>query len=147
MNLAPIRPEFSSDTVLLSLCVWREARGECYEAKLGVVWTVRNRMAIAPREGFAHDIRGNVLKPWAFSSFMAGDPNALKYPPETARSWKESQRAVSEGMKSDQDPTCGAVFYFSDPIKSPPQSWGKVQISAVIGGLTFCKIEDKNVTS
>jgi hypothetical protein len=55
--------------MLTALCVWREARGVAYPGKLGVVWVLRNRCAMAPAQGFKPDMAGNILKPWAFSSF------------------------------------------------------------------------------
>src|SRR5579872_4813595 len=95
MPLAPLNEPYASDPLqLLALCIWREARGECPEAKLGVAWTIRNRCAMAPAQGFKHDIAGNILKPWAFSSFMEGDPNAVKYPQETDLSWHDSMLAA-----------------------------------------------------
>lgn len=138
MPLAPVREPYASDpTLLLALCIWREARGEPYTAKLGVAHTVRNRCTLAPREGFRRDIAANILKPWAFSSFMEGDPNAVKYPREDDPSWKESleaARAVAE------DPTGGAVFYYSRPLIEPPHAWGKVEHAADIAGLHFYRL-------
>lgn len=138
MPLAPVAEPYASDpTLLLALCIWREARGENPTAKLGVAWTVKNRCSMAPAQGFRRDVAGNILHPWAFSSFMAGDPNAVKYPESSDPSWLESLTAA---RAIDPDPTAGAVFYFSRPLTSPPAAWGAVEQSAVIGGLTFCRI-------
>lgn len=134
------KPEYLDDpTLLLALCIWREARGEPLAAKLGVAWTVRNRCAVAPREGFRRDIAANVLKPWAFSSFMAGDPNSAKYPEANDFSWLQSLAAAKS---AEPDPTGGAVFYYSKPLTAPPKAWGNVQHAADIGGLHFYRLSD-----
>lgn len=137
----PPEPYASDPTQLLALCVWREARGECIEAKLGVVWTVLNRCHTRG-QGFQPDIAGNVLKPGAFSSFIDGDPNATKYPCPDDPSWHDSlQVAQAAGIS---DPTRGAVFYFSPPVTIPPFAWGRVELSAEIGRLKFYRIAGRN---
>jgi spore germination cell wall hydrolase CwlJ-like protein len=138
MPLAPIDDYYVSDpTLLLALCVWREARGEPSAAKLGVAWVVRNRCAMAPAQGFKPDVAGNVLKPWAFSSFMTGDPNSRLYPGPNDRAWRDSLAAA---QSDDPDPTGGAVFYYSAPVTEPPNAWGDVEHAADIGRLRFYRI-------
>lgn len=134
--------EYLNDpTKLLALCIWREARGEGYQGKLGVAWTVKNRCLVSPREGFAKDIKGNVLKPWAFSSFMEGDPNSVKYPKENDPYWLDSLKAAADPAA---DPTSKAVFYYSSPLTAPPPAWGEVgkHISPTvkIGDLNFYRL-------
>jgi hypothetical protein len=131
--------------MLTALCVWREARGCTLAAKHGVVWVLMNRTRMAPAQGFRSTIAENILKPWAFSSFNSNDPNCNRYPVGTQDpSWAESQLAVeSAGLV---DPTNGAVFYFSKPLTEPPKGWGKVEITTVIDGLTFCALTPETVT-
>ena len=139
--ITPVEPYASDPFKLLALCIWREARGESYEAKLGVAWTIKNRCSQAPKEGFKPDIAGNILKPWAFSSFMEGDPNSVKYPAETDPSWQFSMTAAIDPAA---DPTNKAVFYYSLPLTAPPKAWGEVgkhiEHSATIGGLEFYRL-------
>lgn len=143
MTVTP-KPPYDTGDMLTALCVWREARGEPLAAKQGVVWVLINRTRMAPAQGFKATIAENILKPWAFSSFNASDPNSQKYPAEGDASWAESQLAVeSAGLV---DPTNGAVFYYSKPISCPPKGWGKVEITAVIDGLTFCGLTPETVT-
>lgn len=142
MTVTPHAP-YDKDPLLTALCVWREARGEPYTAKLGVVWTLRNRCAMAPAQGFKGTMAENVLKPWAFSSFNANDPNSLKYPVETSPSWQDCIRAVAD---ESPDPTGGAVFYYSLPLISAPKAWGNIVVTAVIHGLTFCGLAPAVVT-
>ena len=134
MTLMPPAEYLDDPVRLLALCVWRESRSEPPEAKLGVAWTVRNRCAMAPREGFRYSIVDNILKPWAFSSFNANDPNARLYPGPMDRSWKESLAAAES---NEPDPTDGSIFYFSPPLTAPPSVWGPVEHAATIGRLRF----------
>lgn len=136
MTLRP-NPFPDDDDKLLALAIWREARGECYPAKLGVSHVIRNRCAIAPAQGFAHDVPGNVLKPYAFSSFNPGDPNAEKFPDPHDQAWLDSLRAAES---DEADPTGNAVFYFSRPLTTPPRAWGDVEHTADLGGLHFYRI-------
>lgn len=128
---------YDSGTLLAALCVWREARGESQEAKNGVVWVLRNRNAMSPREGFKPTMDEEILRKWQFSSFNPDDPNSEKYPVEGDPSWTESLRAVQSDLP---DETGGAVFYFSRPLLTAPKAWGNVEVSAVIGHLTFCRL-------
>ena len=138
MPLASLDEPYASDaTLLLALTVWREARGESPLAKAGVAWTVMNRCLLAPAQGFKHDLRSNILKPWAFSSFMAGDPNAVKYPAESDPVWPD---CLSAARLVADDPTDGGVFYFSPPLTAPPHAWGAVEHSATIGHLQFYRV-------
>lgn len=132
------QPPYDEGELLTALCIWRESRGERYEAKRGVFCVLRNRCRMSPREGFKSTLQENVLKPWAFSSFNAGDPNCDKYPASDDPSWLDCLHAVRDN--GDYDSTKGAQFYFSLPLTAPPHAWGPVEITAVIGGLTFCAI-------
>lgn len=156
MLITPKDP-FATDPIqLLALCIWREARGESLSAKIGVGWVIYNRCQMAPAQGFKADIMGNILKPWAFSSFMYGDPNASKYPEPGDRSWKDCLTAADTIDSVDKwtheelihkiDPTNGAVFY--DSFKVPPGThppigapgWGKTTFTVSIGNLHFFKL-------
>lgn len=143
--ITPPEPYASDPTLLLALCIWRESRSEPIDAKRGVGWVIMNRCQMAPAQGFKHDIPGNILHPWAFSSFMEGDPNSVKYPAESDPSWQESRLAAeSLGLV---DPVGGAVFYFSPPLISPPLkhdgicAWGDVERTAILGALQFYRIK------
>lgn len=130
------KPPFDTGDDLVALCVWRESRGCNYTAKQGVVWVLRNRVAMHPAQGFASSIEAEILRPWQFSSFNRNDPNSEKYPdPATDPVWQDCLDAAGD---TSPDPTGGAVFYFSRPITEPPPGWGHTVITAVIDGLTFC---------
>ncbi len=70
---------------LLSLCVWREGRGEPPEGQELIAQTVKNRVN-DPR--WPNTYTGVILQPRQFSAFTAGDPNATKFPlSETDPAW------------------------------------------------------------
>jgi N-acetylmuramoyl-L-alanine amidase len=107
-----------SDLDLLSLCVWREARGEGDLGKRGVAWVVRNRVMHPCWWGSSYQTV--ILKPFQFSSFNPGDPNEAKWPYEADPVWQDCQgvgRAVYDG--ADTDPTNGAVNYYDISIPAP----------------------------
>lgn len=139
MILLPEEPYLSDPVKLLALCVWREARGECMAAKIGVVDVILNRCTLHPQQGFGADIASNVLHPGAFSSFNEGDPNSIKYPRDTDPSWLDSLHAAAI---TSADTTGGAVFYYSPPLTTPPHAWGKVQHTATIGTLQFYRVAE-----
>lgn len=143
MTITPNAP-YDKSPLLPVLMVWREARGCPIPAKLGVVWTLRNRNAMAPAQGFKPTMDEEILRHSQFSSFNADDPNSTKYPDSLDDPiWQDCQLAVDSDAP---DPTGGAVFYFSKPITEPPAAWGDVDVSAVIGGLTFCRIKQAATT-
>lgn len=142
-TLTPKSP-YNDGEMLTALCIWREARGERYEAKRGVYCVLRNRCRMAPQQGFKSTLDENILKPWAFSSFNSNDPNSGKYPDETSDAWLDCLHAARDN--GDYDSTGGAQFYFSRPLTEPPHAWGPVEITAVIGGLTFCRLAPAVVT-
>lgn len=145
MTKPPVEPFLSDEKLLTALCVWRESRGVPYAAKLGVVWTLRNRCGMAPAQGFRHSLTENVLKPWAFSSFNANDPNSGKYPdlskPDAA--WLDCLRAVEEGTNPQAtvpDTFLNCVFYWSPPLIEAPKAWGPVSEVSCLGSLHFCAL-------
>ncbi len=128
----------NDDQFILSLCLWREARGESIEARTAVARVILNRCRMAPAQGFTHDIIGNVTKKWAFSSMTApGDPNLMMWPSAGDKQWTECCHIAMSVSAFDPDPTGGAVFYFSPPLTRPPQAWGRVRQTAIIGSLRF----------
>ncbi len=146
--VAPLtEPYKSSSYKLLALAIWREARGESIEAKMAVASVIRNRCAMAPAQGFHSTTTANILKPWAFSSFMEGDKNAEKYPSVLDASWHDSLSAAqASGEQHCPDRSNGAVFYHDDSIATPPASWGYVTLCASIGRLSFYRIAPEAVS-
>lgn len=122
------------DFILAALCVWREARGETKEAKLGVAYTLVNRAA-KPR-WWGKSIHEVVLKPMQYSSFNHDDKNAVKWPSDDS-TWKDCTDAVLEAMSGAvPDPTHGATHYHDNSIATP--GWATtMEPKGQIGALSF----------
>ena len=97
--------------VLVALCVWREARGQSRDARRGVLHVILNRAAAQFRGG---DPVAVILWPFQFSSFSAGDPNAVRLPtPVRAADWAAWLQCCALADDPGEDPTGGATFYHS----------------------------------
>jgi spore germination cell wall hydrolase CwlJ-like protein len=126
--------------ILAALCVWREARGESSDAKLGVAWVLRNR-AERPT-WWGTDLVLCILKPFQFSSFNHGDPNSYRFPTETDNSWQASLDAVDAMLVSQTDPTRKATSYFDRSLDFDPPKWatdGSNVKTVELGALRFYK--------
>lgn len=126
-----------NDQEMLGLCIYREARGEGMLGKQGVGCVVRNR--IAANKFFGHDWRSVILKPYQFSSFNSTDVNSVKWPDDDEADWLDCLDAASQVINGSDDPTFGALYYFSPPLTEAPHAWGPVMITVKVGRLTFCK--------
>jgi N-acetylmuramoyl-L-alanine amidase len=109
-----------SDLELLSLCVWREARGEGMLGKRGVAHVVANR-AEQP-SWWGNSVKSVILHPFQFSSFNEDDSNSSKWPEDNDPSYSDCL-TVSEDVldNGDEDITNGATSYYS--IDIPPPFW------------------------
>lgn len=121
---------------LAALCTWREARGTSDEAIRGVLHVIKNRATHPSWWGAGYP--GVILKPYQFSSFNAGDPNAVKFPAEEDRVFQKilniTERVI---VGQDEDLTGGATHYHNSDITP---AWDK-QLTQVakIGPFTFFK--------
>lgn len=115
--------ESFSDTELLALCVWREARGEHSQAaKLAVAASIMNR--VHGPKWWGNSIRTVILKPWQYSSFNHNDPNTGKWPVAGHEHWEECLRIATDllaGLLKDN--TMGAVSYFDRTLDDCPPRW------------------------
>lgn len=99
------------ESVLLALCLWREARGCESEARRGVLHVIRNRAAARFR---GDSLTAVVLAPYQFSSFNARDPNAALMPnPKHAGDWRAWLECCALVDEPGPDPTGGALMYHS----------------------------------
>lgn len=111
-----------SDSELLALCCWREARGETLDAKIAQCWSVKNR--VLKPSWWGHDWKTVILKPWQYSSFNANDPNSEKWPEDGSEAEEQCiQIAESVINGSIEDPTNGATNYYDTSIEFP-KAWG-----------------------
>jgi N-acetylmuramoyl-L-alanine amidase len=133
-----VNPDAQSwwNILLMGLMVWREARGESYDAKLAVAYTVITR--VANKRWWGDSISAVVTKPYQYSSMTAPrDPQLTIYPqvgdPSFAESVQAAQAAISKGAAN---PAPEADSYFDDSITPP--SWAKPEnFCAKIGRLNF----------
>ena len=95
------------DRFMLSLCIYREARGESLRGKQLVADVIRNRVA-DPR--WPHSFAGVVTQPRQFSAFNAGDPNVVKFPTADDPMWADCL-AVTDAVLSDATPITTANHY------------------------------------
>lgn len=97
---------------LLSLCVWREARGESSRGKELIVHVVLNRLQDSR---WPNTIRDVILQPKQFSAFNAGDPNAVLFPRDDDASWQDSLAAVN-AVLSGVSPASTANHYHTTGV-------------------------------
>lgn len=126
-----------TDTQLLALCIWREARGESNDGKFGVGCVVSNR--VKANHFYGASWQGVILRPYQFSSFNHNDPNSVKWPDDIDTSWIASIQEAQNVMANAPDITNGALYYFSRPLTEPPKAWGAVTHTVTIGSLSFWK--------
>lgn len=129
---------------LAALCLWREARGSSLAALTAIWWVIQNRANDAHNR-WPKTIPGVILQHLQFSSFNAGDPNALKFPiPPNATSpdWSAFQSCiVAIETTLGGDPTSGATNYESIPDPSKRPSWcDPNKITVTIGPFRFYKL-------
>lgn len=122
----------------LSLCLWREARGESYEGKVAVAYSILNRKA-APQWG--NTIMGVLFQRLQYSSLTyATDPQLTTWPKDGDPSWQESMRVAANVLEGiEANPIDGADSYHDTSIKPP--SWAtKERFVRQIGRLVFYKV-------
>lgn len=132
MNFTVILPQDvrkATNVWLLALCTWREASNQSHEAKIGVAWTIRNR--VDHPSWYGKDYYSVITKPVQFTSMVPPpnlkDPNLTRYPSPDDPSWAECLIIAFDVIVSNvKDPTGGATFYFDKSMDGNPPSWSKV---------------------
>ena len=133
--------DLAADLVFTALCLFREARGEAYQTKLGVAWVVRNR--VERRKRPAMEI---VTAPWQFSGLTApGDPNLVKFPKRSDAAWRECLSVVDQvfGETPGKDPTLGSDHYLdiSIPDEKLPTWADSSKFTVKLGRIKFYRLE------
>lgn len=95
---------------MLSLCLWREARGEGSEGQTAVACVIRNRVIKNSTNYYAE-----IVKPWQFSSITAkGDPQLGLFPSAFDKQWEQCQEIAQNVIFGQiQDVTGGATLYWN----------------------------------
>lgn len=125
-----------SDMDIVSLCVWREARGALELAKCGVAWVIKRRKFHPSWWGKTYS--QVVLAPKQFSSFNAGDPNERNWPSDNDPIWRDCTGIVNGVLVGRiPDPTSGAVYYHDISVMPP---WARqYELTLTVGRLLFYK--------
>ena len=112
-----------AQTVILALCVWREARGEPRDCKLAVAYSVLNR--VARPAWWGKTVLGVLGKKWQYSSLAApGDPQLILWPVESDSTWQECLDVADSALNNrEPNPAPGADSYYDTSISAP--DWTK----------------------
>jgi N-acetylmuramoyl-L-alanine amidase len=126
------------DNLIVALCLWREARSESTVAMQGVYWVIQNRVKDPRWPSTAAEV---ILQPRQFSSFLAGDPNATRFPnPKDKLDWVAWQRALAVVETPGADPTNGSNHYESCSEDAEP-TWAKTRaVTHRAGDFEFYKL-------
>jgi N-acetylmuramoyl-L-alanine amidase len=132
-----------SDSELLTLCCWREARGDWvsgqdYDAMRAVCHSVLSR--VKKPGWWGHDIRSVILKPFQYSSFNPGNPEETLLPKNGDTTWATAWNAARAVLfANDPDLTEGAEYYYDSSI-TWPKAWGaetNYVLTLTLGRLKF----------
>jgi len=128
----------AEDLKYLTATVYGEARGESFEGRCAVAWTIINR--VNAESWYGRTIKDVCLKPWQYSCWNANDPNhsTLK---EMIRDWPKPMEGnkvlhgcllavLSVLYEMEGDRTQGSTHYHVASI-SPHWIEGKMPVVAI----------------
>ena len=128
----PLREQ--GDLLLLAMCIFGEARGQGAQGRLGVGWSIRNRVLARRNEQglrFGKGWSGVILRLAAYSCMLPSDVNykklfrPLQY--EAPGVWQACYGAAKLSIAgAGTDPSSGATHYYDDSI--PPPWWAKAAV-------------------
>lgn len=141
------------EIALLALTLWREARGETYEAKIAVAHTVKNRL---DRPGWwGNDWISVLTKKWQYSSLTDPNDRQLTVWPKADDAAMEECLAIAERVITGMynSPLKGIDSYYDDSLKGDMvPKWAREhpeRFVGKIGKLNFynndCDVEDPHV--
>lgn len=130
----------SGELGILALVLWRESRGESFEAKCAVAHSIINR--VNHPKWWGNDIQSVIKQPYQYSSMT--DPNdkqLTNWPSRSDKSWHECLQAAAAVIdRAVPNPVPGADSYFDDSIKPP--YWAKDEMFVgKIGRLNFYNVD------
>lgn len=121
---------------VVSLCIWREARGESPAGWQAVYSVVRNRVQSGVR-WWGRTFYDVVFCPYQFSSMtVLGDLNTNKWPSLDDPLFQAIQKLV----ESDPPDNVKGATHYHDSSIAVPKRWGLAELTAEIGRLRFYKV-------
>jgi spore germination cell wall hydrolase CwlJ-like protein len=127
----------SWDYQVAARTVWAEARGEPDNGERAVAHVLWNRL----KDGrFGSTLAGVCTKPLQFSCWNHNDPQRIRMTtleengPELAPFLEHVRQAW---LAPQNDPTNGALFYYSDSMTTPPSWAAKMTLLKKIGRHSF----------
>jgi N-acetylmuramoyl-L-alanine amidase len=135
----PGQSEQFTNTFMLALAIYREARGEDMAGKIAVGCVIRNR--VQHPSWYGRTWFECITKPYQFSSFNMSDPNSIAFGSPTDPAWQSSLGAAIRILSGEPDPTGGATFYFDKSRDKNPPRWAGLYVhTADIGAFHFYKL-------
>jgi spore germination cell wall hydrolase CwlJ-like protein len=123
---------------LLSLVLWREARGEGHTGMRAVAHVIRNRVLATRLPDQWEDVIESAKQ---FSSMtVKGDSQTIDWPKQPDSSFEDAMQiaeAVYNG--TDEDITGGATMYANLHVCHPNWNFSELAQTVVIGAHTFWK--------
>lgn len=112
-----MKPWTYYEITLLALTLWREARGESYEARIAVAHTVKNRLEHSGWWG--HDWISVLTKKWQYSSLTDPNDRQLTTWPKADDHLFEECLTIAEGVVQGlyHSPLKGIDSYFDDSLQ------------------------------
>lgn len=134
----------AQDLIFLALVIWRESRGESKETKIGVAFSILNR--VRNPKWWGNDILSVTTKKWQYSSMT--DPNDVqltKYPLSNDPSWQECL-SVAYDVYNDLliNPVKGADSYYDislDKIGKAPNWATEKEFVKQLGKIKFYNLD------
>ncbi len=129
-----------ADRTFLALTIYREARGEPRDGKIGVAMTMKNR--VSRPSWWGKDVQGVLFKKWQYSSLTdPKDRQLTVWPVANDPIWQECLTIACDALDDKlNNPVPGADSYFDTSI--PPPKWTETaRFVKRIGRLVFFDVD------
>jgi len=129
-----------ADRTFLALTIYREARGEPRDGKIGVAMTCLNR--VSRPSWWGKDIMGVLFKKWQYSSLTdPKDKQLTIWPVSGGALWNECLQIACDALDGKlENPVPGADSYYDTSIL-PPKWTDSARFVAKIGRLVFYDVD------
>ena len=129
----------SCELVFLALCVWREARGEGFTARLAVAYSILNR--VEKPSWWGRSVMEVVFKRWQYSSLTDPHDPQLTTWPIWDSTWQGCLDVADKAIgKKVDNPVPHADSYFDVSITAPAWATDDIFI-AQVGRLRFYNVD------